>query len=182
MLHLMATEGWCDLSLARIAAEAGLDMADAHATYPTRAAILAAIARETDADLLASLRDDPLEGGARDRLFDLLMRRFDRLQRHRDAYLTLLRELPHTPLEAACLGRQLRRSLGLLLEMAGFSSAGLRGALRLQGLIAVYLAGLRVWRQDDSADLARTMAEIDRRLGQAARLAEMFATTQRAAA
>ena len=181
LLHLIATQGWRDLSLADIAAEAGLDMATTHGIYPTKAAILLALARQSDHDILTSLTDDPLEGGPKDRLFDLVMRRFDRLQQHRDAYLTLLRELPQTPFEAACLSRQVRRSMGLMLETAGISTSGLRGLVRVQGLVAIYLAGLHAWRRDDSEDLAKTMAEIDKRLGQAVRITEMFAARPKAA-
>lgn len=181
LLHLVATQGWCDLSLAAIAEEAGLDMAAAHAVYPTKAAILLGLARATDADLLTSLKDDPLDGGAKDRLFDLLMRRFDHLQQDRDAYLTLLRELPQTPFEAACLSRQVRRSMGLMLETAGISASGIKGLLRVQGLMAIYLAGLNAWRHDDSEDLSKTMAEIDKRLGQAARITEMLSPRHKAA-
>lgn len=175
LLHLIATQGWRDVSLAAIVEEAGLDMAQAHAIYPTKAAILLALARATDSDILRSLKDDPLDGTGKDRLFDLLMRRFDHLQQHRDAYVTLLRELPRTPIEAALLSRQLRRSLALMLETAGFSSSGIRGLLRVQGLMAIYLAGLRAWCRDDSKDLTKTMAEIDKRLGQAAKISNMCA-------
>ncbi len=181
LLHLIATQGWRDLSLAAIAEEADLDMARAHAAYPTKGAILLGLARETDNDILRSLKGDPLEGDAKDRLFDLLLRRFDHLQQNRDAYLTLLRELPQTPFEAACLSRQLRRSMALMLETAGISASGLKGLLRLQGLVAIYLAGLHAWRRDESEDLAKTMAEVDKRLGQAVRITEMFAARPKAA-
>jgi AcrR family transcriptional regulator len=170
LLNLIATQGWRDVSLAAIAEEAGLDLATAHAIYPTKGAILVALARNTDDEILISLTADPLDGGAKDRLFDLLMRRFDRLQQQRAAYTTLLRELPHTPLEAAWLGRQMRRSMSLMLEAAGISASGLGGMVRVQGLMAIYLAGLRAWCRDSSEDLAKTMAEIDKRLGQAVRL------------
>ncbi|TDQ82438.1 TetR family transcriptional regulator [Dongia mobilis] len=173
LLDLCAKNGWCDLSLADIAEAAGLDLATAHAIYASKADLLVGLTRATDAAILASLTGDPLEGTPRDRLFDLLMRRFDRLQAHRAGYLTLLHELPQTPLEAAALACQMRRSLRLMLESAGISAAGLKGALRLNGLLAIHLAALRVWAGDDSADLARTMAEIDRRLGQAERLDEV---------
>lgn len=175
LLDLCATQGWRDLSMADIADRAGLDLAAAHQAYPTKTAILVGLVRAIDGAVLQSLSTEPLEGDARDRLFDLLMRRFDQLQQRRDGYANLLRELPQTPLEMAALGCQMRRSLRLMLESAGISASGLKGALRLQGLVAIHLAGLRAWVRDDSADLARTMAEIDKRLGQAARLNEMLA-------
>jgi AcrR family transcriptional regulator len=182
LLHLIATQGWRDLSLAEIAEHAGLDMAAAHGIYATKAAILLGLARANDEDILVSLKSDPLDGSAKDRLFDLMMRRFDRLQQNRDAYLTLLRELPQTPFEAACLTKQMRRSLALTLETAGISASGLKGLVRLQGLIGIYLAGLHAWRRDDSADLAKTMAEIDKRLAQAVKITEMFSPRRAAAA
>lgn len=181
LLDLCAKEGWRDLSLVEIAEAAGLDMATAHAAYATKGAILTGLARALDEAVLVSLGDDPLEGSARDQLFDLMMRRIDHLQQHRAAYLTLLHELPQTPLEAAAMACQMRRSLRLMLETAGISASGLKGALRLQGLVAIHLAALRVWRRDDSDDLARTMAEIDKRLGQAVKLSEMMAAGLRRA-
>jgi hypothetical protein len=77
---------------------------------------------------------------------------------------------------------QLRRSLSLTLEAAGVSASGLKGALRLKGLLAIYVAGLRSFANDESEDLARTMAEIDKRLGQAERLSEMLHRRRPAAA
>ena len=174
LLKLAETQGWRDLSLAEIAAEAGLPMAEAHAIYPSKSAILVALGRELDRDILAGLAAEPLDGSAKDRLFDLLMRRFDALNRHRVGYLVLARELPTTPVEFGCLTGQLRRSLGLMLETAGLSVSGLKGILRVNGLMAIYACALRVWTKDDGVDLPKTMAELDKRLGQAERLSGML--------
>jgi hypothetical protein len=51
-----------------------------------------------------------------------------------------------------------------MLEAAGVSAAGLRGRLRRQLLTGLYLSVLRVFLDDDSSDLARTMALLDQRL------------------
>jgi ubiquinone biosynthesis protein COQ9 len=174
LLKLAETQGWRDLSLADIAAEAGLPMAEAHAVYASKAAILTALGRELDQEILGGLEAEPLDGSAKDRLFDLMMRRFDALNQRRGGYVVLLRELPTTPLEFGCMLGQVRRSLGLMLETAGLSASGLKGALRLKGLMAIYAAALRAWMKDDAADLPKTMAELDKRLGQAERLSAML--------
>jgi len=173
LLRMVAAGGWRDLSYADIAKDAGLSLAAAYDAYPSKAAILTGIGRDIDARLFASLEEDPLDGSARDRLFDLLMRRFDVLNEHREAYAALARELPRTPLEAGCLLFQLRRSLANTLEVAGLSASGMRGAVRIEGLGAIYAAALRVWLKDDSADLSKTMAELDKRLGQVERCINM---------
>jgi hypothetical protein len=54
-----------------------------------------------------------------------------------------------------------------MLEGAGLSSTGLHGMLRTKGLTAVWLYTLRAWERDDSADLAGTMAALDRALARA---------------
>lgn len=169
LLRMVAAGGWRDLSYAEIAKDAGLSLAAAYEAYPSKAAILTGIGRDIDARLFASLEEDPLDGSVKDRLFDLLMRRFDILNEHRDAYAALAWELPRTPVEGSCLLFQLRRSLGNMLEAAGISASGLRGALRIEGLGAIYACALRVFLKDDTADLSKTMAELDKRLGQVER-------------
>jgi ubiquinone biosynthesis protein COQ9 len=173
LLRMVAAGGWRDLSYADIAKDAGLSLAAAYQAYPSKAAILTGIGRDIDARLFASLEEDPLDGSAKDRLFDLVMRRFDAISEHREAYAALAWELPRTPIEASCVLFQLRRSLANMLEAAGLSASGLRGALRIEGLGAIYAAALRVWLKDDSADLSKTMAELDKRLGQIERCINM---------
>jgi ubiquinone biosynthesis protein COQ9 len=173
LLRMVAAGGWRDLSYADIAKDAGLSLAAAYEAYPSKAAILTGIGRDIDARLFASLDEDPLDGSPKDRLFDLLMRRFDALNDHREAYAALAWQLPRTPVEAGCLALQLRRSLANMLEAAGLSASGLRGAFRIEGLGALYACAMRVWLKDETADLSKTMAELDKRLGQVERYMNM---------
>lgn len=179
-LRLVAAGGWRDLSYAEIAKDAGLSLAAAYEAYPSKGAILTGISRDIDARLFASLEEDPLDGSVKDRLFDLIMRRFDILNEHKEAYATLLWELPRTPFEASCLMFQLRRSLANMLEAAGISASGLRGAFRIEGLGAIYACALAAWLKDETADLSKTMAELDKRLGQVDRLLGMTMRRSRA--
>jgi hypothetical protein len=124
-------------------------------------AALAAFHRRVDQAALAIAADGTEP--ARDRLFDVLMRRFDALAPYRPALRSILRDSLGDP--AAMLGvRALLRSMGWMLEAAGISTAGLRGRLRSQLLAGLYLSVLRVFLDDDSTDLSRTMALLDQRL------------------
>src|SRR5207248_2974665 len=100
----------------------------------------------------------------RDRVFDLLMRRYDALKPYREALEVLGRELPTDPPAALCLGTGLLCSIGWMLEAAGISTDGLRGIVAVKLTTAAYLATARTWVRDDSPDLAPTMAALDRRL------------------
>ena len=161
---LAGREGWEAVSVAGAAREAGLALDEARVRFPGRPAILLKLGRIADRHALA----DAMETGEpRERLFDLLMRRFDVLQQHRDGVLALLRALPTRPGEALMLAAATRASMAWMLEAAGVSSRGITGALRLQGLGAVWLYTVRAWQKDDSADLSGTMAALDRALERA---------------
>jgi AcrR family transcriptional regulator len=160
---LSVERGWRDLSLAEIAEAAGVTLSRLYPIFPSKQAILAGFSDRVDAAMLADEVEGP-DAPARDRLFDVIMRRLDVLQPHKDALGIILRDQLRDPLTTACAFRRLARSMAVTLEAAGFSTSGCRGLLRLKGLSAVYLSTLRVWLRDDSEDMARTMAHLDKQL------------------
>jgi hypothetical protein len=162
--QLTAERGWRAVSVAAAARRADLTLDRARARFPVRAAILLRFGLMADQAALALA---PREGPHRDRLFDLLMRRFDALQTHRAGVLALLRGLPGDPCTAALLAAASRRSMAWMLEGAGISARGPLGRLRISGLCAVWMLGVRAWRDDASDDLSATMAAVDRALSRA---------------
>jgi hypothetical protein len=114
------------------------------------------------------------EGSVKDRLFDILLRRFDFLQLHRAGVVALLRVLPLDAPLAAWLGNETLRSMGWILEGAGVSAAGLTGAVQKRGLAVVWGWGLRAWLKDESEDLSATMAAVDVALVRADQIASAF--------
>lgn len=167
-LKLAGEQGWDRMTVLGAARVADLPLEQARARFPGRHAVLLRLGRMADQ---AALADPAPEGPVRDRLFDLLMRRIDVFQAHRDGVLALMRALPTHPATAALLACATRRSMGWMLDAAGESSNGLRGALRVRGLTAVWLWTMRAWQADASADLSATMAALDTALSRAAPLA-----------
>jgi len=161
-LSLAASRGWRRASLAEIAAESRLSLAQLHALYRGKPMILAACLRHFDQAALDGPKPGPKDK-PRELLFEVLMRRFDALKPHRKAVASMLRDSIGDP--AALLGfKRLLVSMGWMLEAAGISSAGLAGKARRKILALVYISVLIVFLNDSSADLAKTMAALDRRL------------------
>lgn len=165
-LALAARKGWRSLTLNAVAKEAGLPLSRVHRAFPSKWAILDAFADRIDEAVLARPAPDAGEP-ARDRLFDVLMRRFDAMQPHKPAVVAMAHDLGREPLAAFCAWPRLIKSMAWMLEAAGIDSSGLAGLVRTKGLAVLYLAAMRAWLSDDSADLARTMAVLDRGLRQA---------------
>lgn len=176
----LAAEGrWRDVSLSEIADAAKLPLSAVYGHFPSKHAIVEALVRRIDEAVLAQLGSEDKAEPPRDRLFDVLMMRFEALVPYREAVATLLNEAPREPLSAACALPQLDRSMAWMLEAAGIAAAGLRGRLRAMGLATVYLATLRVWLNDDSPDLARTMASLDANLRRAETLLSLVPCRRR---
>jgi hypothetical protein len=164
---IAAAEGWPTVSVAKAARLSGLDVARARARFPTRLGVLARFGRLADQ---AALSDISTEGPARDRLFDMIMRRIDLHQAHRAGVLAVLRAAPFDPGSALLLGLGLRNSMGWMLEGAGVSTAGWQGEVRVQGLLGVWVWTIRAWSRDDSEDLSSTMAALDTALQRVERM------------
>lgn len=152
---------WREISLREIAEASGLTFAEAYRHCPSKQSVLEAFLRRIDAAVLAEGPVSDAEGSARDRLFDVLMRRFDALQPYRKALASILLDQPRDPVSALAGLAGLQRSMAWMLETAGLDAGGLRGQVRIQGLTLIYLATLRTWLRDDSLDLAKTMAALD---------------------
>jgi AcrR family transcriptional regulator len=168
-LKLAAEKGWRNLALIDIAQEAGMSLAELYGLFPSKQAILDAYLRGIDRAVLAET--EAPEGSAKDRLFDVLMRRFDKLEPHKAGLERIGEDSVRDPLAVACGLRRLERSMAAMLEAAAISAGGIGGVIRTKGLSAVYLSALRTWFRDDTADKSRTMAVLDRALGRAERLA-----------
>ncbi len=170
-LDLAAERGWSELSLADIGQRAGLSLADLRREFACKSDILRAFQAEVDAETLAKARQAAPEQGGRDRLFDIIMTRFEVMTPYKPALRRISADLCCRPGEAAPLVCSTLAAQYWMLAGAGAKLVGLGGALRVTGLGAIYAKVFRVWLDDASPGLDRTMASLDRKLRKGERMA-----------
>jgi hypothetical protein len=176
---LLAERGWSGLSLMALAEWADRPLIEVYRQLPDRRAILRALSERVDQAMLEVDRAE-LEGlPPRDKLFELIMRRFDALAPFRAGLARLERDARRDPCILLPIACRLDRSLRWMQELAGLRSHGLRARLRRRALLAVYLRALRTWLGDDSADHAKTMAQLDTLLRRVERVAGLREPSQR---
>ena len=170
-MALLAEKPFEQIGVATLAARAEVPLAELRAEFGSTFDILAAFARDTDRKVLSNLDQDIEESTSRDRLFDVLMRRFEALAPHRPALRSLVRSARRDPVLALGLNRLAVRSQQWMLAAAGIDSAGAFGHARAQALALLYVKAMRTFLDDDDPGLARTMAALDRELATAESLA-----------
>lgn len=161
-LDLADSQGWRRTTLSDIARAAGLSLADLHSQLRSRGAILAACVRHFDRVALAGPATDKNDK-TKDRLFDLLMRRFEGMKPYRKAVRSMAWDSLGDPAALLALKRLLA-SMGWMLEAAGVPTAGVAGLVKRRILLMAYASVLAVFLRDESQDLGKTMAALDRRL------------------
>jgi AcrR family transcriptional regulator len=170
LMALAAERPWEEVTLEALAERAGVSLAGLRAAYDGRLSVLADFVRRIDERVLSGI-DADMEGEAgRERLFDVLFSRFEALGPYKQAIRSLGEAARRDPFLALELNRIVASAMAWMLTAAGIPATGGRGALRAQGLAFVWARVMRVWLDDDDPGLARTMAELDRRLRQAERV------------
>jgi AcrR family transcriptional regulator len=172
LMRVAARVGWSGTTLPAIAAEAGTTLAALRTRFADRAAILDRFSVVVDATVLAGTLAPSEADTAKDRLFDVLMRRFDALAPHRAGVLACGQGIRRDPVALACRFPAALASMRWMLEAAGIPATGPVGMLRAKGLLAVWVSVFRAWERDETPDLAPTMAALDTALTRAASLAE----------
>jgi AcrR family transcriptional regulator len=164
LFDLIASKGWVDLTLPQIARGLKIPLAELIKTYPDKNALLRDFLAHIDQSLAAGASIE--DGTPKERLFEVMMLRFEAMQPYRNGVVRLLDEAFMHPLYGVCLAvemaPQARRSARLMMELAEFSLPKPLSELAIGGMKLVYLNALRAWKKDTSADLSATMASLDR--------------------
>ncbi len=170
-LKLVAERGWEQVSLRDIAGALGIGLGELREYVEDKTDILVALGRMIDRKVLEAVGEGDSESSPRDRLFDVLMERYEALNDYREGICAVLDSFLCDPKQAVIGLPHLARSMSWMLEAAGIGTEGVKGAVKVAGLTAIYLKVLKAWKEDESADLSKTMAALDGALGHADRMA-----------
>ena len=118
-LDLAKERSWSDIALTDIAREAGLSLAELRREFACKTDILRAFQAELDAAVLAKTRPAGETSTPRDRLFDVVMSRFEAMQPYKPALKRIATRLCCRPGEAAVLLGSSLQSQYWMLEAAG---------------------------------------------------------------
>lgn len=168
-LHLASTAAWRGVTLAALADAASRPLSDFYgATLGEAIDCVEEAFDRAIADKIDAL--DPAQS-VRDRLFELIMRRFEAMEPHRAAVVAMEQGMDRDPTLLAVAHQRHVRAARWVLALAGLEADGMTGQARAQGLGVIIGQARGAWRSDDAGDFAKTMASLDKNLRRAE---EMF--------
>lgn len=180
--ELIALSGWRGFSFAELANRAELSMAEVRDVFNGRAGLLDALNRRLDHAMLDMDAEDMQGLPPKDRVFEMIMSRLEAMGPMRAGLCRLIEDARFDPELIAMTACRLDRSLAWLQDAAALDGGGsgspirqIRRRIQRRVLGVVYLQILKVWSTDDSPDLAKTMAALDKQLRRVEGLAGLAA-------
>jgi hypothetical protein len=176
-LAAAAETPWDAVALADLCKRAGVSLATCEEKGWSKARLAGWLDRRLDQAMLAPVDGVDREQSVRDRLFDVLMGRFDAMEENRAAWASILNGDRREGAMALARAARRARTAAWALEAAGVAGGDLKGASRILGLARVLRLAETAWLRD-GGDLSATMAALDKGLREAedwARQGERFA-------
>lgn len=164
LMQLAASRPWDDIEITDIAKAANISLLEFREHFPSKGAVLAAFSRMIDQKVLEGTSDVFAGGSARERVFDIFVRRLDALTPYKEALRRIASSLSHDPVSLLAINKVMLNSQRFMLAAVGLRTEDSLGTIKLQGAVIVFAEALRTWLQDDDPSLARTLARLDRGL------------------
>ncbi len=125
-------------------------------------------------DLLISEKKSLEKSSTKDMLFEVIMARFDILQENRESFIYIYKVFKKTPQNFIALLPSFLESMIVTAELSKFKVNGLKGSVRLKGLMMVYFITFLQWIDDTSSSLEKTMTELDKNLDHAEKFGKLL--------
>jgi hypothetical protein len=143
--------------------EAGQSLSACAEAGITRLSVAEYLDQKLDRAMLEAVADIEAEAPSRDRLFDVIMARFDAMQDQRAAWVSILEADAQEPAASFARAARRLRTAAWALEAIGISTDSLKATARVIGLARRLRKIEALWLKDD-ADLSKTMAGLDQTL------------------
>lgn len=160
---------WRSLTLLDLARAAGRPISDFYGASLGEA--VDCVEEAFDRAISDNLESLDASQSVRDRLFDLIMKRFEAMEAHRAAIVSMEAGAERDPILLTAQHQRHVRCARWVLALAGLEADGMTGNARAQGLGVIIGQARSAWRGDDAGDFTKTMASLDKNLRRAE---EMF--------
>ena len=165
-LKLAGEYGWSNVHFEQIAKESKIQTKELTSIFTDKDSIFFAIFQEINDELSsADLQFDLEQDTEKDRLFEVIMYRFDLLNQNREAFISMLSPFTSDLEKAWKCKSDFCHSMRSTLEKADITpNSMMKEDALIVAISTVYLLTMKTWLEDKSEDMAKTMANLDKYL------------------
>ena len=168
-LNILKKKSWSDMTLDQALKNHKNKKIDINSKFD----LLKNINRYVDNMLIKKIRSIE-NSSTKDMLFEVLMARFDILQLNRKSFLEIYKAFKKKPKYFIKLLPSFLESMIVTAELSKYNVNGIKGTIRLKGLMLVYFLTFFQWIDDKNSSLEKTMTALDKNLDQAEKFGKLF--------
>ena len=136
--------------------------------FKCKNSIVDKFSRMIDKNIESKLRiDDFKDSSKKDILFELIMMRFDEMEGFKGSLVKILDVSKNKPLLISIITRNVMNTMDFFLELSNSYNNYAFDILKKNFLFIIYSISFKTWLSDDTEDLSKTMAELDKLLSTA---------------
>lgn len=165
---LIEKKGWSYFSLKSLAKENKSDLESIKIFFKNKSQFLESFSEMIDNKVLANIdKDEFNKNSIKDNLFELIMLRFENLNPYKTGLKILLSDLKKSPVELKKIMKKVLDSMDLFLEIANVKNNYLMDFIKVNIIFIIYSYVFKVWLDDQSSEMSKTMVELDKWLSKA---------------
>ena len=160
--------GWEEFSLEKLSTKEKIPINDLKVFFKCKNSIVDKFSRMIDKKIESKLRiDDFKDSSKKDILFELIMMRFDEMEGFKGSLVKILDVSKNKPLLISIITKNVMNTMDFFLELSNSYNNYALDILKKNFLFFIYSITFKTWLSDDTEDLSKTMAELDKLLSTA---------------
>ena len=160
--------GWEEFSIEKLSTREKIPLNELKVYFKCKYSIVDKFSKMIDANIESKLRiQDFNDSSKKDILFELIMMRFDEMEDFKDSLVKVLDASKNKPLLISIITKNVFNSMDFFLELSNSYNNYAFDVLKKNFLFLIYSITFKTWLSDNTADLSKTMAELDRLLSTA---------------
>ena len=165
---LIEKKGWKYFSLKSLAKANKSDLETIKIFFKNKSQFLESFSEMIDNKVLADIdKEEFNKNSIKDNLFELIMLRFENLNNYKTGLNILISDLKKSPVELKKIVKKVLDSMDLFLEIANVKNNYLMDFIKVNIIFIIYSYVFKVWLGDQSPEMSKTMAELDKWLSEA---------------
>ena len=165
-LKILKTSNWNEISFTILCQKLKLNKKKLPTSIKNKNDLLKNINQYFDDQIMIAVKSVD-KSTPRDMLFEILMLRFELLNRYRKSILKMFNFFKYKPKSFILLLPSLINSSCMMAKVANIETKGMIGSVNTKGLLIIYFSTFLTWIEDENSSLDRTMNALDNYLEKA---------------